>query len=104
MDTERPNRPTLLSGMATLRLGTRGSALALVQARAVAALLLDRAGVAAEIVVIRTSGDRLADATLSEVGGKGLFVKEIEEALLDGGRSTSPCTAARTCRPRCPRV
>ena len=70
--------------MATLRLGTRGSALALVQARAVAALLLERAGVATEIVVIKTSGDRLADAKLSEVGGKGLFVKEIEDALLAG--------------------
>jgi len=70
--------------MATLRLGTRGSALALVQARAVAALLLERAGIATELVVIKTSGDRLADAKLSEVGGKGLFVKEIEDALLAG--------------------
>jgi hydroxymethylbilane synthase len=70
--------------MATLRLGTRGSALALVQARAVAALLLERAGLASELVVIKTSGDRLADAKLSEVGGKGLFVKEIEDALLAG--------------------
>jgi porphobilinogen deaminase len=40
--------------------------------------------VASEIVVIKTSGDRLADAKLSEVGGKGLFVKEIEDALLAG--------------------
>jgi hydroxymethylbilane synthase len=55
-----------------------------VQARAVAALLLERAGVEAEIVTIKTSGDRLADAKLSEVGGKGLFVKEIEDALLAG--------------------
>jgi hydroxymethylbilane synthase len=70
--------------MTTLRLGTRGSALALVQARAVAALLLERAGVATEFVVIKTSGDRLADARLSEVGGKGLFVKEIEDALFEG--------------------
>ena len=70
--------------MSVLRLGTRGSALALVQARAVAALLLERAGVTSEIVVIKTSGDRLADAKLSEVGGKGLFVKEIEDALLAG--------------------
>jgi hydroxymethylbilane synthase len=68
--------------MSPLRLGTRGSALALVQARAVAALLLERASVATEIVVIKTSGDRLADAKLAEVGGKGLFVKEIEDALL----------------------
>ena len=67
-----------------LRLGTRGSALALVQAHTVASLLRERAGTVCEIVVIRTSGDRMADARLSEVGGKGLFVKEIEDALLDG--------------------
>ena len=68
----------------TLKLGTRGSELALFQAHAVAALLAQRAGVACEIVVIRTSGDRLADATLAEIGGKRLFVKEIEDALLSG--------------------
>jgi len=70
--------------MTTLRIGTRGSPLALHQAHAVAGLLRERAGVASEIVVIRTSGDRLADAPLSEAGGKRLFVKEIEEALLGG--------------------
>ena len=70
--------------MTTLRLGTRGSALALVQARTVAALLKQRTGTDCEIVVIKTSGDRMADARLSEIGGKGLFVKEIEEALLAG--------------------
>jgi hydroxymethylbilane synthase len=70
--------------MPTLRLGTRGSALALVQARTVASLLRQRTGTDCEIVVIKTSGDRMADARLSEVGGKGLFVKEIEEALLAG--------------------
>jgi len=69
---------------ATLRLGTRGSALALVQARTVAALLQQRTGADCEIVIIKTSGDRMADARLSEIGGKGLFVKEIEEALLAG--------------------
>jgi hydroxymethylbilane synthase len=66
-----------------LRIGTRGSQLALVQARTVAALLRER-GVATEIVEIKTSGDRLADVSLREAGGKGLFVKEIEEALLTG--------------------
>jgi hydroxymethylbilane synthase len=68
-----------------VRIGTRGSALALRQAEMVAAGLR-RAwpGLAVELVVIRTSGDRLAQAHLAEVGGKGLFVKEIEEALLDG--------------------
>jgi hydroxymethylbilane synthase len=65
-------------------LGTRGSQLALFQANAVAALLRERAGTDCEIVVIKTSGDRLADATLAEIGGKRLFVKEIEDALLAG--------------------
>ena len=70
--------------MSSLRIGTRGSQLALYQARAVAALLVERTGVSCEIVVIKTSGDRLADAALSEIGGKRLFVKEIEDALLSG--------------------
>lgn len=66
-----------------LRLGTRGSALALAQARWVATALEGlHAGLRVELVVIRTSGDRIQDRALSEVGGKGLFVKEIEEALL----------------------
>lgn len=67
-----------------LKIGTRGSQLALVQARTVAALLLEHGGVACEIVVISTSGDRLPDVSLRDAGGKGLFVKEIEEALLSG--------------------
>src|ERR687897_3835269 len=70
--------------MAILKLGTRGSQLAVFQAHSVAALLQSRAGIACEIVVIKTTGDRLAEAPLSEVGGKRLFVKEIEDALLDG--------------------
>jgi hydroxymethylbilane synthase len=70
--------------MTPLKLGTRGSQLALFQATTVAAFLHSRAGVTCDIVVIRTSGDRLADAPLSEAGGKRLFVKEIEDALLDG--------------------
>jgi hydroxymethylbilane synthase len=68
----------------TLRIGTRGSPLALYQANAVAGLLRDRVGAGCEIVVIKTSGDRLGEAPLSEVGGKRLFVKEIEDALLAG--------------------
>lgn len=67
-----------------LRLGTRGSQLALYQANLTRTLLKSHAGVDAEIVVIKTSGDRLAEAKLSAVGGKRLFVKEIEDALLDG--------------------
>ena len=70
--------------MDTLRLGTRGSELALFQANAVAALLRQLANVACDIVVIKTSGDRLADASLAQIGGKRLFVKEIEDALLAG--------------------
>lgn len=66
-----------------LRIGTRGSQLALWQARRVASML-ESAGVTADIVIIKTGGDRLQEAPLSEVGGKRLFVKEIEEALLAG--------------------
>jgi hydroxymethylbilane synthase len=66
----------------TLRLGTRGSQLALWQANTVAARIVAAGGPPCEIVVIRTSGDRLQEAPLSEVGGKRLFVKEIEDALL----------------------
>jgi len=67
-----------------LRIGTRGSALALVQARLVQRLLAEAHGVdpeRIEIHAITTSGDTLKDAPLSEVGGKGLFSKEIEAAL-----------------------
>src|SRR5687767_10491930 len=70
--------------MDRLRIGTRGSELALFQANAVAELLARRTGVTCEIVVIKTSGDRLADASLAQIGGKRLFVKEIEDALLAG--------------------
>jgi hydroxymethylbilane synthase len=65
-------------------LGTRGSQLALYQAHAVARLLAETGGPSCDIVVIKTSGDRLQDAPLSESGGKRLFVKEIEDALLNG--------------------
>jgi len=65
-----------------VRLGTRGSQLALYQAHTVARLLAAAGGPACEIVIIKTSGDRLQEAPLSAVGGKRLFVKEIEDALL----------------------
>jgi hydroxymethylbilane synthase len=68
----------------SLRLGTRGSQLALYQAGAVASRIAEGGGPTCEIVVIRTSGDQLQEAALSEVGGKRLFVKEIEDALLKG--------------------
>jgi hydroxymethylbilane synthase len=70
-----------------LRIGTRGSPLALVQARTVRARLLAALGAAEEAIelfIIRTSGDTIQDRTLADVGGKGLFTKEIEEALLSG--------------------
>jgi hydroxymethylbilane synthase len=70
--------------MPALKIGTRGSQLAVYQATTVASLLHDRAAVDVELLTIKTSGDRLADATLAEIGGKRLFVKEIEEALLAG--------------------
>lgn len=69
--------------MRTLRIGTRGSPLARWQAEAVAAAIRRAGGPAAELAVIRTSGDRTA-APLSGAGGKRLFVKEIEEALAAG--------------------
>jgi len=69
----------------TLRLGTRGSALAMAQARDVASrlerLLLDTR---VELAVIKTSGDRMGLAALPTIGGRGVFVKEIEQALLAG--------------------
>ena len=69
-----------------LRLGTRGSPLALYQANLVAAEL-SRAHeeLRIDIEVVRTTGDRIQDRTLAELGGKGLFAKEIEEKLLSGG-------------------
>lgn len=70
--------------MQELRLGTRGSQLALWQANAVASRIAAHGGPPCEIVVIKTSGDRLQDAALSEAGGKRLFVKEIEDALARG--------------------
>jgi hydroxymethylbilane synthase len=76
-----------VSGL-TINIGTRGSPLALVQAALTkAALLAAHPGLTAEgivIVPIKTTGDKVQDRTLSEIGGKGLFTKEIEEALLDG--------------------
>src|SRR5262245_54267349 len=66
-----------------LRLSTRGSQLALYQAHTVARLLAEAGGPACEIVIIKTSGDHLQEAPLSQVGGKRLFVKEIEDALLN---------------------
>jgi hydroxymethylbilane synthase len=67
----------------TLRIGTRGSRLARTQAE-MAAQALAAAGTPCEIVPIKTTGDRILDRPLAEAGGKGLFTKELEEALLAG--------------------
>ncbi|HKN47669.1 MAG TPA: hydroxymethylbilane synthase [Candidatus Polarisedimenticolia bacterium] len=69
--------------MTTVVIGSRASRLALWQANWVRDRL-DEAGVEARIEVIRTSGDRIVDRPLASLGGKGIFVKEIEEALLEG--------------------
>jgi hydroxymethylbilane synthase len=69
----------------TLRIGTRGSALALQQTQEVVAQLQTmRPDVRVEIVEIRTTGDRIQDVPLAKIGDKGLFVKDIEEAMLEG--------------------
>jgi hydroxymethylbilane synthase len=70
-----------------VRIGTRGSSLARWQARAVQDSLMAAQGLVAstfETLIIRTSGDRIQDRALIEAGGKGLFTKEIDEALLSG--------------------
>ena len=65
-----------------LRIGTRGSALALWQAEWVKSQLLSgERELAVELVIIKTTGDKILDVPLAKVGGKGLFVKEIEEAF-----------------------
>jgi hydroxymethylbilane synthase len=66
-----------------LRIGTRGSLLAKWQAEFVRKQLFQVAGVEGEIVIIKTSGDKLLQAPLTQIGGKGIFIKELEDALLD---------------------
>jgi hydroxymethylbilane synthase len=76
-------RDTLLSGR-RLTIATRESRLALWQARHVQALLADRFGIEVELLGMTTRGDQILDRALSKVGGKGLFVKELEVALEEG--------------------
>ena len=79
--TQMPNPQT------PLRIGTRGSALALAQAHETRDRLMAAHGLpgdAFEIVVIKTTGDRVLDRPLKEIGGKGLFTREIEDALSAG--------------------
>lgn len=79
-------QPLWPSNDSPLRIGTRGSPLALAQAHETRQRLMELNNIDAqsiEIVVIKTSGDMIQDRPLRELGGKGLFTKEIEEALLD---------------------
>jgi len=66
-----------------LRIGTRGSMLARWQAEFVRKQLFQLTGVEAEIVIIKTSGDNMQQQPLTQIGGKGIFIKELEEALLE---------------------
>jgi hydroxymethylbilane synthase len=66
-----------------LRIGTRGSLLAKWQAESVRKQLFAIAGVEAEIVIIKTAGDKMQQVPLTQIGGKGIFIKELEDALLD---------------------
>src|SRR5262252_1876549 len=69
--------------MARLRIGSRGSQLALWQAHYIRHLLRER-GHEVELETIKTTGDKILDVALAKVGTKGMFTKEIEEALADG--------------------
>jgi hydroxymethylbilane synthase len=67
----------------TLRIGTRGSLLAKWQAESIRKQLFAATGVETEIVIIKTAGDKMQQAPLTQIGGKGIFIKELEEALLE---------------------
>src|SRR5512142_2804588 len=69
--------------MAKLHIGSRGSQLALWQANHIAALLRER-GHEVELEIVKTTGDKITDVALAKVGTKGMFTKEIEEALAEG--------------------
>jgi len=66
-----------------LRIGTRGSALALWQARSIAQALREATGVEPELIIIKTSGDKFQEKSFGEMGTKGVFIKELEDALFD---------------------
>ncbi len=72
-----------MGSQAKLRLGTRGSDLALWQARRIAGRVERELGVACEIVIVRTQGDRIQNVAFHKMEGKGFFTKELQEALLD---------------------
>ena len=71
--------------MNTIRIGSRESKLAVIQSELVMdAIRADHPGLRLELVTMKTTGDRILDRTLDQIGGKGLFVKELDAALLDG--------------------
>lgn len=69
--------------MKPLRIGSRGSILARWQAEFIRKQLFQTTGVEAEIIIIKTSGDKMQQSSLTQIGGKGIFIKELEEALLE---------------------
>ncbi len=69
--------------MRILRIGTRGSLLAKWQAESIRKKLFAATGMEAETIIIKTSGDKMQQAPLTQIGGKGIFIKELEEALLE---------------------
>jgi hypothetical protein len=87
----------------TVKIGTRGSKLALAQAHETRRRLMKAHGLpeeAIEIIAMSTAGDRIQDRALSEIGGKGLFTEEIEQALTDV-ESILPSIRPRICRRFC---
>ena len=103
----RPVRPRLTAGMPLaaprlLRLATRSSAQATHQARpSPTRCRAAHPGIEVELVFVETLGDQLADVPLHTIGGQGVFVKEVQRAVL-AGTPTSPCTRPRTCPRRRP--
>ena len=88
-----------------IRIATRKSALALVQTRWVAARLCElEPALEVELLEMITVGDRVRDVPLADVGGKGLFVSELEQADAARAAPISPCTRSRICRPSSRRV
>lgn len=69
--------------MRTLRIGTRGSLLAKWQAEFIRKNIFAATGMEPEIIIIRTAGDKMQQASVTQIGGKGIFIKELEEALLE---------------------
>ena len=69
--------------MKHLRIGTRGSILAKWQAEFVRNQIFQATGIEGEIIIIKTAGDKLQQSSLSQIGGKGIFIKELEDALLE---------------------